>query len=250
MIFLAYSWLRKVDDIMDAECDPPLGMTVERYVTAKAHAIQCFQTGCFRDTMPEDRLLLQLWRDSQEICIDISAEFAGIWECMEEDYSRRVNKLVMDEEWLNLQATLYDSLIIGTSIKLLDGDNLTFLEIARQFRGLYTRTDWLHDLPDDLRQGICNIPEEALEKYRINLKNLQLCRTIDELLEEPGFTSWYRDEVEKARKDWEGMTRALGHDFGCSFKNSHLLAWLLMKLMSLWFDRSVITSPVRSSHGV
>ena len=80
------------------------------------------------------------------------------------------------------------------------------LSTIPQLEGLFTRFDWLYDLPEDIPNGIVNIPQEAVQKYSIqtvcNQKgDFQLIQQSKE------FQEWYRAEAAELMELWNSAGR-------------------------------------------
>jgi len=241
MLFCLYAWLRKTDDVMDGDDKPPGRKSLEIYLDEKDRVIANFSDGEFKVYDIEDYMLLQFQRDMQRVGVNVTEDLRKIWYYLRCDFFRRENNTLAQRDWLNRQAIAFDGLIVGGCISLIGGDPTNFRKIVTEYDGLFTRTDWLHDLPEDLRKGICNIPKEAIEIHEINIDELKKCKSIDELLQNDLFRIWYEDEVQIAREQWKYLRISLGNDFGGSLKGKPIFAFLVTKLMRLWFNQSAIT---------
>lgn len=240
MLFCLYAWLRKTDDVMDGDDKPPGRKSLATYLDEKDRVIANFSDGEFKVYDIEDYMLLQFQRDMQRVGVNFTEDLKEMWYCVRCDYFRQENSILAQQDWLNRQAIAFDSFILGGPIKLIGGDSASFRKIVTEYNGLFTRTDWLHDLPEDLQNGICNIPREAIEIHEINVDDLKKCKSIDELLQNDLFRIWYENEALIVKEQWKSIWVSLGNDLGGSLRSKPTFAFIVTKLMRLWIDQSVI----------
>src|SRR3989344_355429 len=206
----AYCWARCLDDAIDSYASFAGSIGMRSYLNHKQALIWNAQN---LDTLAlpmfyEDVLLAHLMKSALHLDLSVQEEMKHLWEIFLYDVNRLHRFEVRSEEELIRHATDQDCAILLPSIKVVGNDEHA-RELISSLKGIFTRLDCFYDVLSDLRQGVVNIPREAVEAFRINLAQLKHCRTWREASAINGFLAWYTWELERLTMEWESARRAL-----------------------------------------
>ena len=158
------SWFRPADDILDGE-DPNPPTCMSDYIAQNGDLIKLFANGTLRmeNVSGIDRLLVVTLRFAE--CIGMTDERRKyvpiIWKNMVDEYCWRVDRTIPTALELDEFARSQDEAIFRLAALVLGADSRVLDQIGIDRIGVFTRTDWINDLVDDLKIGLVHLPRET-----------------------------------------------------------------------------------------
>lgn len=206
----AYGWFRRIDDVVDGEGNPPKGHTILSYFQRKRDLFTAvaFSSRYRSECAVEDLLLVHVLRASARWDIDLRDEFATLFELMQFDAKRRTQGCATPAIELRQYAIQQDICILSALAKIFGRKQRLEQPVSaiESLQGLFTRSDWLDDLPDDMRNGMINIPTEVVQQSG----------GLDGLQNSPSFRKWHTEEIKELGERWENA----GQEFVISYLNT------------------------------
>src|SRR3989338_4923361 len=218
LLFLAETWLREIDDRVDA------GNHREAYAYLNAKLSIIDRSFTQRDG--KDTGLEAILRQAQSIGVTILPELRTILELMRREVVWRMRGLPISRVDRRHLAASQDAAVLSVCAKVLRGDTQTCQEVISSFGGIMTRTDWLNDLPEDLRHDCFLLPAEFIQGNERTVEKLRAATNWDSLWGIPGFYRWYRAEVDDLEKGWGSLHSVLGNNCGNIFQKK-VTGWLV-----------------------
>lgn len=236
--------MRRIDDVMDNDMDPPVGFTVATYLKQKEEIIESFtENGVSHHLLiQEDILFIKLLSELKNFKSDFYLHIRELWKIMLWDYNRQKEQRIVPQHELTTYAALQDKVILEAMTKLFDGNVECIKKVLNIHGGIFSKIDWLHDMPNDLQKGIVNIPKEAVENYNIDLVMLKKSRTRKEFDIQHNFKRWYGNEVIELSKQWNMVRNELGYTFGGTFSPKRKFILSLIMLMIKGFEKDLLLS--------
>ena len=238
VIISAYSWFRRIDDVLDGDTDPPWGMNQESYAEYKQTLIDALPHMGTR-ILAEDVLLEHLLFETSRIGIDVVPEVINLWDTRKWNFNRSGKRLrLVCKDELERYAAMQDECLLSFAVKIFEGDLACLREFTSLSRGVFTRIDRLAGLLYDFKKKIVNIPEEAAVLYGIDVNKLALSHSFEELKGAPGFMGWYVNEAVSVRCLWE-ITQIKLRGSLTDILPSKPFIWLVVKPIMRAFERDL-----------
>ena len=234
----AYGWFRRIDDVVDGEGSLPKGQTILSYCQQKKGIFTAvaFSSKYEGACAVEDLLLVHVLRASVCWNIDLRDEFATLLELIQFDAKRRTQARATPATELRRYAIRQDVCFLSAFAKIFGRKQQLEQPVStiESLQGLFTRSDWLDDLPNDMHNGMINIPAEVVQQGG----------GLEELQNSTSFRKWHAKEIKELRRYWENV----GHVFVRSYLNtysSRLVARLMKKRVFETWEKACLEPAIR-----
>ncbi|MDE2031032.1 MAG: hypothetical protein KGI58_02095, partial [Patescibacteria group bacterium] len=160
LLIIMYAWLRQVDDVLDGEDKVDIEL-IRELINEKSLVLEKFKNGTLylRGLSYTDRLLYFIYKLGKDIDVldTLQSNLIIVWECMLQDFSWRVDKIIPEPEDLYLFSMKQDEAMFRLIAIPFGVNSEVFKKVNLHKFGIFTRTDWLLDLKSDLRLGLIHI---------------------------------------------------------------------------------------------
>lgn len=146
----------------------------------------------------EDILLAHYYFQARRLGIDLAQESVSILDSIIWDEERARNRKLLTQKELNDGINKVDFACIDGGFKVADepyhSQDLHALSWA--VRTMFN----LRDFPRDFAKGLINISREDIERYNVNLAQLEERESVPQLVVYEPMRRWYKDQVAAGRR--------------------------------------------------
>jgi hypothetical protein len=170
---VSYHWGRAVDDVVDGDMplpnkNIPVGDWIEELKELAKNGASSVPKGITIEYM-QKRALVRL--EEMHSGVDIRGEMVKFLDAMKWEYERRVNRIVLTKN--ELEILNRNSFGPPHTITLVAVRSKARGEDIDELGQIQGRIQALRDMHTELAHGICNIPQEVLDKCGITFRELE-----------------------------------------------------------------------------
>lgn len=212
LIRSGYFYFRWVDDVADRDRPLPDIYTTRREFLQRRSTVVNRLSFDPEETVYGDRediLLAHYYFLARRHGLDLSQESLDVLESIIWDEERARNRRVLTQQELNDGLNKLDFACIDGGFKVAE-EPYTSQDLFALSWAVRTMFN-LRDFPKDFAKGLINISSEDIERYEIDLTQVEGRSSVEELMSYGPMRDWYRDQIRYGKNFLDQALKNLGN---------------------------------------